>query len=99
MHSKLLEIFRRAILGALIVLMAATIAFATFELAWLLVVDLATPPMFLLEIDELLDIIRRDRRWNDEAARKQVVKLFEALGPTDPLTISARRRLSSLLFS
>jgi len=50
-------------------------------------------------IDELLDAIRRDRRWNDEAARKQLVKLFEALGPTDPLTISARRRLSSLLFS
>jgi len=50
-------------------------------------------------IDELLDTIRRDRRWNDEAARKQLVKLFEALGPTDPLTISARRRLSSLLFA
>src|SRR5262245_24318494 len=50
-------------------------------------------------IDELLDIIRRDRRWNDEAARKQLVKLFEALGPTDPLTVSARRRLSSLLFA
>jgi putative thioredoxin len=50
-------------------------------------------------IDELLDIIRRDRRWNEEAARKQLVKLFEALGPTDPLTISARRRLSSLLFA
>jgi putative thioredoxin len=50
-------------------------------------------------IDELLETIRRDRRWNDEAARKQLVKLFEALGPTDPLTISARRRLSSLLFS
>jgi putative thioredoxin len=50
-------------------------------------------------IDELLEVIRRDRRWNEEAARKQLVKLFEALGPTDPLTISARRRLSSLLFA
>jgi len=50
-------------------------------------------------IEELLEIIRRDRRWNDEAARKQLVKFFEALGPTDPLTISARRRLSSLLFA
>ena len=48
---------------------------------------------------QALDVIRRDRRWNDEAARKQLVKLFEALGPTDPLTISARRRLSSLLFA
>ena len=50
-------------------------------------------------IEELLEIARRDRRWNDEAARKQLVKLFEALGPTDPLTVSGRRRLSSLLFS
>ena len=50
-------------------------------------------------IDELLEVVRRDRMWNEEAARKQLVKLFEALGPTDPLTVSARRRLSSLLFS
>ena len=50
-------------------------------------------------VDELLDIVRRNRGWNEEAARKQLVKLFEAMGPTDPLTLSARRRLSSLLFS
>jgi putative thioredoxin len=50
-------------------------------------------------IDELLELVRRNRSWNEEAARKQLVKLFEAMGPTDPLTISARRRLSSLLFA
>jgi putative thioredoxin len=50
-------------------------------------------------VDELLEIVRRNRVWNEEAARKQLVKLFEAMGPTDPLTLSARRRLSSLLFS
>ncbi len=50
-------------------------------------------------VDELLEIVRRERAWNEEAARKQLVKLFEAFGPTDPLTISARRRLSSLLFA
>jgi putative thioredoxin len=50
-------------------------------------------------VDELLEIVRRDRGWNDEAARKQLLKLFEAFGPTDPLTLSARRRLSSILFS
>ncbi|MBV9523841.1 MAG: thioredoxin [Alphaproteobacteria bacterium] len=50
-------------------------------------------------IDELLEIVRRARAWNEEAARKQLVKFFEAMGPTDPLTLSARRRLSSLLFS
>ncbi len=49
--------------------------------------------------DELLEIIRRDRTWNDEGARKQLVKFFEAWGPTNPLTLQARRRLSSLLFS
>ncbi len=50
-------------------------------------------------LDELLDIIKRDRKWNDDAARKQLVTLFEAMGPTDPRTITARRRLSSILFS
>jgi putative thioredoxin len=50
-------------------------------------------------IDALLEIVRRNRAWNEEAARKQLVKLFEALGPTDPLTLAGRRRLSSLLFS
>jgi putative thioredoxin len=50
-------------------------------------------------IDELLELIRRDRAWNEQAARKQLVKFFEAMGPTDPLTVSARRRLSSILFS
>jgi putative thioredoxin len=50
-------------------------------------------------VDELLDLVKRDRKWNDEAARKQLVKFFEALGHADPLTVAARRRLSSLLFS
>jgi putative thioredoxin len=50
-------------------------------------------------IDELLTLYRKDRTWNEEAARKQLVKFFEVMGPTDPLTLSARRRLSSLMFS
>ncbi len=50
-------------------------------------------------VDALLDIVRRARTWNDDGARKQLVKYFEAWGPTDPLTLDARRRLSSLLFS
>ena len=50
-------------------------------------------------IDELLEIVRRNREWNDQAARKQLVKLFEAMGPSDELTVAARRRLSSILFS
>ncbi len=50
-------------------------------------------------VDELLEIVRRDRAWNEEAARKQLVKFFEALGAMDPLTISARKRLSSILFA
>jgi putative thioredoxin len=50
-------------------------------------------------LDELLEIVRRDRKWNEEAARKQIVTLFEAMGPTDPRTLDARRKLSALLFS
>ena len=50
-------------------------------------------------IDHLLTLVRADREWNDQAARKQLLKLFEALGPTSPLTVQARKRLSSILFS
>jgi putative thioredoxin len=50
-------------------------------------------------IDELLTLYRKDRNWNEEAARKQLVKFFEVMGPTDPLTLSSRRKLSSLMFS
>ncbi|WP_300299204.1 co-chaperone YbbN [Ferrovibrio sp.] len=50
-------------------------------------------------VDQLLDIVKRDRKWNEEAARKQLVKMFEALGPMDPITVDARRRLSSILFA
>lgn len=50
-------------------------------------------------VDELLEIVRRDRTWNEDGARKQLVKFFEAFGPTDPLTVRSRRRLSSMLFS
>ena len=48
---------------------------------------------------ELLDLVRRDRKWNEEAARKQLVTLFEAMGFTDPRSIEGRRKLSGLLFS
>ena len=47
----------------------------------------------------LLGIIMRDREWNDDGARVQLLKLFEAAGPTDPFTLKFRRRLSSVLFS
>ncbi|MBV9991796.1 MAG: co-chaperone YbbN [Alphaproteobacteria bacterium] len=50
-------------------------------------------------LDELLELVRRDRKWNDEAARKHLVTLFEAMGPADERTLAARRKLSSILFS
>ncbi len=50
-------------------------------------------------LTQLLEIVKRDRKWNEEAARKHLVTLFEAMGPTDPRTIDARRRLSAILFS
>ena len=50
-------------------------------------------------IEALLELVRRDRKWNEEAARKHLVTLFEAMGPADPRTVAARRKLSSILFS
>ena len=49
--------------------------------------------------EELLDLFRRNPKWDDEAARKQLLKIFEALGATDPSVVSGRRKLSSILFS
>jgi putative thioredoxin len=49
--------------------------------------------------EQLLESFRRDRKWNDEAARKQLVQLFDAWGPKDPATLEGRRKLSSILFS
>lgn len=50
-------------------------------------------------MEDLLTIFRKDRAWNDEAARKQLVQFFEAWGPKDPATLTGRRRLSSLMFA
>jgi putative thioredoxin len=49
--------------------------------------------------DQLLTIIARDRAWNDEAARKQLLVVFEAAGATSEVAKQGRRRLSSILFS
>jgi putative thioredoxin len=49
-------------------------------------------------IDELLEIVRRDRQWNDDGARKQLLQFFEAMGFNDPLSVDGRKRLSQLLF-
>jgi putative thioredoxin len=49
--------------------------------------------------EQLLESFRRDRKWNEEAARKQLVQLFDAWGPKDEATLEGRRRLSSILFS
>jgi putative thioredoxin len=49
--------------------------------------------------DHLLDIVKRDRKWNEDGARKQLVQLFEAWGPTDEATVNGRRKLSSVLFA
>ncbi len=49
-------------------------------------------------MDQLLDAIKRDRAWNEEAARKQLLKFFEAWGFGDPASVAGRRKLSALLF-
>jgi putative thioredoxin len=50
-------------------------------------------------VNHLIDIVKRDRKWNEDGARKQLVQFFEAWGPTDEATIDGRRHLSSILFS
>jgi putative thioredoxin len=50
-------------------------------------------------IHQLLEIVKRDRKWNEDGARKQLVQFFEAWGPTDEATIDGRKRLSTILFS
>jgi putative thioredoxin len=49
--------------------------------------------------EQLLEIVKRDRKWNEDGARKQLVQFFEAWGPTDEATIEGRKRLSTILFS
>jgi putative thioredoxin len=49
--------------------------------------------------DQLLEIVKRDRKWNDDGARKQLVQFFEAWGGADEATIDGRKRLSTILFS
>jgi putative thioredoxin len=50
-------------------------------------------------LGHLIEIVKRDRKWNDDGARKQLVQLFEAWGPTDEATLEGRKKLSSILFS
>ena len=49
-------------------------------------------------VDHLIEIVKRDRKWNEDGARKQLVQFFEAWGPTDEATVDGRKRLSSILF-
>jgi putative thioredoxin len=50
-------------------------------------------------LEQLISIVRRDRKWNDDGARKQLVQFFDAWGPADEATIEGRKKLSSILFS
>ncbi len=50
-------------------------------------------------VDELLDMFRRDREWNDGAAKAQLFQIFDALKPNDPIVLNGRRKLSSMIFA
>jgi putative thioredoxin len=50
-------------------------------------------------LEHLIAIVKSDRKWNDDGARKQLVQFFDAWGPTDEATIEGRKRLSSILFA
>ena len=68
---------------------------ARFDLA----VALNSKNMRKEAVDHLIEIVKRDRKWNEDAARKQLVQFFEAWGPTDEATVEGRKRLSSVLFA
>jgi putative thioredoxin len=91
---------KSAALGDLAPLMAAIEADpknhqARFDLA----VGLAAAGKREEAIDHLIEIVKKDRAWNEDGARKQLVQFFEAWGPIDDMTLYGRRRLSSVLFS
>src|SRR6476620_6516676 len=50
-------------------------------------------------VEQLMEVVKRDRKWNEDGARKQLVQFFEAWGPTDEATVAGRKRLSSILFA
>ena len=72
---------------------------ADFQVGFDLAVALYAADRAEESFDVLLEIIKKERTWNDEAARKQLVKYFDVLGPMDPLTVKARRKLSTMLFA
>lgn len=69
-----------------------------FQARYDLAVGLAAAGQKQEALDHLLEIVRLDRKWNEEAARKQLLQFFDAWGPKEPLVAEGRRRLSSLLF-
>ena len=50
-------------------------------------------------VNELLELFRRDREWNEGAAKAQLFTIFEALKPNDPVVLNGRRKLSSMIFA
>ena len=50
-------------------------------------------------VDQLLDLFRRDREWNDGAAKIQLFTIFDALKPQDSIVLTGRRKLSSMIFA
>jgi putative thioredoxin len=50
-------------------------------------------------VDALLELFRRDREWNDGAAKAQLFTIFDALPANDPVALAGRRKLSSLMFA
>ena len=50
-------------------------------------------------VDQLLELFRRDREWNDGAAKKELFNIFDAMKPEDPVVLNGRRKLSSMIFA
>ena len=66
-------------------------------------IDLATALFGKRQLEEAIDLlvsgVRKDRQWRNQAARKQLLKIFTALGPDHPATLEGRRKLAAVLFA
>ncbi len=70
-----------------------------FEARYQLATQLFLQGQYDAAMDELLYIVRRDRGWRDDLARRRLLELFDALGPGHPATVRGRRQLSTILFA
>ena len=85
--------------GSLLVLREALLNCQTVQARFELAQALHAAGEVQEAVDQLLDLFRRDREWNDGAAKEQLFKIFDSLGPMDEMAKTGRRKLSSMIFA